>query len=109
PVRRRAAQGSWLSAQRASSTDSSRLFERSEQSERSEFRDAATRPSSAAQSARRADCRTEAKPAARPRLCDRTTSAKQQQRALNVRNGPVPDPPRFLAFIRRRRHSAMNQ
>ncbi len=65
--------------QRASSTDSSRLFERSEQSERSEFRDAATRPSSAAQSARRADRRTEATPDARPRLCPRPAFAPQDR------------------------------
>ena len=39
PLRRRGAQGSWPRAQRASRTDSSRLFERSERSERSEFGD----------------------------------------------------------------------
>jgi hypothetical protein len=39
PVERREAQGSWPRAQRASSSDSSRLFERSERSERSEFGD----------------------------------------------------------------------
>ena len=38
PGRRRAAQGSWPRAQRASLTDSAQLFERSERSERSEFR-----------------------------------------------------------------------
>ena len=38
-MRRRGAQGSWPRAQRASCSDSSRLFERSERSERSEFRD----------------------------------------------------------------------
>ena len=37
PGRRRAAQGSWPRAQRASLTDSAQLFERSERSERSEF------------------------------------------------------------------------
>jgi len=39
PVRRRGAQGSWPRAQRASKTDSSRLFERRERSERSELSD----------------------------------------------------------------------
>ena len=39
PVRRRGAQGSWPRAQRASTTDSSRLFERRERSERSELSD----------------------------------------------------------------------
>ena len=39
PVRRRGAQGSWPRAQRASRTDSSRLFERRERSERSELSD----------------------------------------------------------------------
>ena len=37
PRRRRGAQGSWPRAQRASTSDSPRLFERSERSERSEF------------------------------------------------------------------------
>jgi hypothetical protein len=39
PLRRRGAQGSWPRAQRASITDSSQLFERSERSEHSEFCD----------------------------------------------------------------------
>jgi hypothetical protein len=39
PLRRRGAQGSWPRAQRASTTDSSRLFERNERSECSEFCD----------------------------------------------------------------------
>jgi hypothetical protein len=39
PVRRRGAQGSWPRAQRASTSDSSRLFERRERSERSELSD----------------------------------------------------------------------
>jgi len=39
PLRRRGAQGSWPRAQRASTTDSSRLFERRERSERSELSD----------------------------------------------------------------------
>ena len=39
PLRRRGAQGSWPRAQRASITDSSRLFERNERSECSEFCD----------------------------------------------------------------------
>jgi hypothetical protein len=39
PVRRRGAQGSWPRARRASLSDSSRLFERSERGERSELSD----------------------------------------------------------------------
>ena len=39
PLKRRVAQGLWLRAQCASSTDSSRLSERSERTEQSEFRD----------------------------------------------------------------------
>ena len=39
PLKRREAQGSWPRAQRASSSDSAPLFERSERSERSEFGD----------------------------------------------------------------------
>ncbi len=69
PLERREAQGSWPRAQRASSTDSSRLFERSERSERSEFRDGAARPSIAGQSARSADRSSEALRPARTRLC----------------------------------------
>jgi len=69
PVGRRGAQGSWRRAQRASWADSARLSERSERSERSELRDAATRPSTAGQSERSADRPTEARQAARARLC----------------------------------------
>ncbi len=50
PLVRREAQGLRPRAQRDSSTDSSRLSERRERSERSEFRDAAARPSIAGQS-----------------------------------------------------------
>ena len=41
PLGRREAQGSWPRAQRASTTDSSRLFERRERSKQSEFGDVA--------------------------------------------------------------------
>ena len=44
PVARREAQGSWPRAQRASSSDPSRLFEQRERSERREFSDVAARP-----------------------------------------------------------------
>ena len=60
PLRCREAQGSWPRAQRASSSDSSTLSERSDRRERSEFGDGATRPSIAGESARRADRRGEA-------------------------------------------------
>jgi len=60
PLRRREPQGSWPRAQRASSSDSSRLSERSDRRERSEFRDGATRPRIAGESARSADRRSEA-------------------------------------------------
>jgi hypothetical protein len=69
PRRRREAQGSWPRAQRASMTDSSRLFERRERSERSELSDVATRPSIAGKSVRSADRRGEALRPARARLC----------------------------------------
>ena len=75
PLERREAQGSWPRAQRASTTDSSRLFERSERSERSEFGDGAMRPSIAGQSACSADRSSEARKPAHTRLCrsdDRT-------------------------------------
>jgi len=69
PVGRREAQGSWPRAQREASTDSSRMFERSERSERSEFCDGATRPSIAGQSARSGDRSSGASRHARTRLC----------------------------------------
>ena len=56
-------------AQRGSTTDSPRLFERSEQSERSEFGGGAGRPSSTGQSERSADRSSEALQPARTRLC----------------------------------------
>ena len=54
PVQRRGAQLSRLRAQRVSSTLSSRLSERRERSEQSEFRDAAVKASTAGQSTRSA-------------------------------------------------------
>ena len=57
-------------AQRASSSDSPRLFERSERSSRSEFCGGATRPSIAG-NPRAARASSEAPTAARPRLCSR--------------------------------------
>ena len=69
PLRRREAQGSWPRAQRASTTDSSRLSECSERSERSEFGDGAARPSIAGESTRSGDRRGEARSPARARLC----------------------------------------
>ena len=56
-------------AQRGSITDSPRLFERSERSERSEFGGGAARPSSAGESERSADRSSEALRPARTRLC----------------------------------------
>jgi len=69
PLERREAQGSWPRAQRASSTDPSRLFERNERSECSEFGDVATRPSIAGQSVRSDDRSSESLRPARTRLC----------------------------------------
>ena len=69
PLERREAQGSWPRAQRASTTDSSRLFECSERSERSEFCDGATSTSIAGRSARSADRSSEARRPAHTRLC----------------------------------------
>ena len=79
PLGRREAQGSWPRAQRELSTDSSRLFERSERSERSEFCDGATRPSIAGQSERSADRSSEAPRPVRTRLC-RADSRAQGER-----------------------------
>ena len=50
PVGRRGAQGSWPRAQRAPCSDSLRLFDHSERSERRELHNAATNPSTAGQS-----------------------------------------------------------
>jgi hypothetical protein len=75
PLGRREAQGSWPRAQRASSTDSSRLFERRERSEQSEFGDVATRPSIAGKPERSEGRSSEARKPAHTRLCrsdDRT-------------------------------------
>ena len=69
PLRRREAQGSWPRAQRELCTESSRLFERGERSERSEFGDGAARPSIAGESTRSGDRRGEARSPARARLC----------------------------------------
>ena len=69
PLGRREAQGSWPRAQRESWSDSARLFERRERSERSEFRAGATRPSIAGQSARSDDRSSEAQRPVRERLC----------------------------------------
>jgi hypothetical protein len=67
--RRRGAQGAWPRAQRASSSDSPRLFEQSERSERSEFRGGPR--DRAPERSRRAsgDRRGEAPRPARTRLC----------------------------------------
>jgi len=79
PVRRREAQGLWPRAQRASSTDSSPLFERSERSERSEFgdgpRDRASQGSRRASDDRRAEARSPAR-ACLGRVDDRTHSSR---------------------------------
>ena len=96
PLRRREAQGSWPRAQRASSTDSSRLFERSERSERSEFCDGATRPSIAGESARSADRRSEALRPARTRLC--RTDNCTNKRTRHDAHGPQTIPIRPIAI-----------
>ena len=69
PLERREAQGSWPRARRASTTDSSRLFERRERSERSEFGDVAARPSIAGKPKRSAGRSSEARKPAHTRLC----------------------------------------
>ena len=81
-------------AQRASLPDSSRLSERRERSERSEFCDGAARPSIAGKSAPRADRRGEAPPPARARLCRAEASAL----GSSARRRPVERLPRRLAF-----------
>jgi hypothetical protein len=98
PLGRREAQGSWPRAQRASTTISSRLFECSERSERSEFGDGAMRPSIAGQSERSADRSSEAQKPARARLCraDRDTYGRRlrtetgQKRTLAAPRGFMP-------------------
>ena len=75
--RRREAQGMWPRAQRASSSDLPRLFERSERSERSEF---CGRPRDrASQGSRRAcaDRRSRTPGRARTRLCRAPTSTRE--------------------------------
>ena len=102
PLRRREAQGSRPRAQRESSTDSSRLFERSERSERSEFRDGATRPSIAGKSERSVDRRGEASLPVRARLCHpgRGAQGRRTRTAATDRNQtfrhprPLPRGPR---------------
>ncbi len=85
PPRRREVQGSWPRAQRASWPDSSRLSERSDRRERSEFCDGATRPRIAGESALRAGRRGEAPPPARARLCRTDTgAAKSSGRASSA-------------------------
>jgi len=69
PLRCREAQGSWPRAQRASSSDSSTLSERSDRRSRSEFGDGAMRPSIAGESVRSTDRRGEAPQPARACLC----------------------------------------
>ncbi len=95
PLERREAQGSWPRAQRASTTISSRLYECSERSERSEFCDGAMSTSIAGQSERSADRSSEARKPARTRLCraDRDThsgrsrTATGRKRILTARQG----------------------
>ena len=101
PRRRREAQGLWPRAQRASSTDSPRLFERSERSERSEFgggpRDRASQGSRRASDDRRGEARSPAR-ACLCRASVRTHSGRSwtakgrkrtvQPRADFVRRGP---------------------
>ena len=91
PVRRREAQGSWPRAQRASSSDSSRLFERSDRRERSEFRDGATRPSIGGQSVRSTDRRAEALRTARARLCRASPAPSADNRVpfMNALGDPL--------------------
>jgi hypothetical protein len=96
PLRRRGAQGSWPRAQRASITDSSRLFERNERSECSEFCDgprdrapqgsrckaataSAKRPGLPARAFARADARTQS---GRPRT---TAKGRTQPFAMSER------------------------
>ena len=90
PLGRREAQGSWPRAQRASITDSSPLFERSERSERSEFGDGATSPSIAGKPKRSAGRSSEARRPARPPLCRadfRTRSSRATTAPFNASRG----------------------
>jgi len=98
PLRRREAQGSWPRAQREASTDSSRLFERSERSERSEFRDGATRPRIAGQSARSVDRRGEASLPVRARLCHPGLGARSRRRRTTAtgRKRTLAEPQRLI-------------
>jgi hypothetical protein len=94
PRRRREAQGSWPRAQRASSSDSSRLSERSDRRERSEFGDGATRPSIAGESARSADRRGEAPQPARARLCHADPKPHSRRRTSATGRQPATKAPR---------------
>jgi hypothetical protein len=94
PLRRRGAQGSGPRAQRASMTDSPRLFERSERSERSEFGGGPR--GRAPQGSHRAAVTAAAKqpPATRPRLGelgrrgDSATSTRRRIRASSSAAAP---------------------
>jgi hypothetical protein len=96
PVGRREAQRSWPRAQRESSTDSSRMFERSERSERSEFCDGATSASIAGQSERSADRSSEAHRPARTCLCsaEHCPGSGHSRTAAMGRNRPT-EPDRY--------------
>ncbi len=102
PLRCREAQGSWPRAQRASSSDSSTLSERSDRRSRSEFGDGAARPSIAGESARSADRRGEAPQPARACLCRATQDPHSRRRKSakgrdrNQRPDRVPDPATHL-------------
>ena len=86
PLRCREAQGSWPRAQRATSSDSSTLSERSDRRERSEFGDGAARPSIAGESARSADRRGEAPQSARACLCRANPDPPRRQREPAMRH-----------------------
>jgi hypothetical protein len=92
PLQRRGAQLSRLRAQRASSTLSSRLFERRERSERSEFRDAAVKARTAGQSTRSATAAVKRRSTPGRSFAAGTTDSK----ATEAKNPPQPQTKRRL-------------
>ena len=93
PLRRRGAQGAWPCAQRTSSTFSSRLSERRERSERSEFRDAAMRPSTAGQSTRSATVAVKRRGLSGRSFAARTSERKPELHVLQPAANSQPVPP----------------
>jgi len=96
PLKRRGAQGSWPRAQRAPTTDSSRLFERRERSERSELSDGPQ--DRAPQGSRRAAETAEAKCCGLPAWAFARTDGGEQSCRSQAASGQQQTPQTTAAF-----------